>query len=141
MLTVNDLMTIDPDTVTPNTTLREAVALMNRGDHRQLPVIEEGKLVGIISNRDIRLAVNSPLLGEDSIRRIQLLDQHTVAECMTSAPMTVTPTTPIYEVAEMLVLYKIGALPVLDNEELAGIVSVTDLLQLMALQQPITGDN
>ena len=83
MLTVSDLMTIDPDTVSPDTTLREAVVLMNKINHRQLCVVRDDKLVGIISNRDIRLAVNSPLITEDSATRIQLLDTHKVAECMT----------------------------------------------------------
>jgi acetoin utilization protein AcuB len=134
MLTVNDLMTFDPETVTPSTTLCEAVVLMNRGDHRQLPVVEDGKLVGIISDRDIRLAVNSPLIAEDSIARIRLLDQHTVAECMTRDPITVTPATPINEVAGILVLHKFGALPVMENEALVGIISVTDLLQQITLR-------
>ena len=133
MLTVNDLMTIDAVTVTPCTTLREAVVLMNKWDHRQLPVVEDGELVGIISNRDIRLAVNSPLIADDSIARIRLLDQHTVAECMTRDPITVTPATPINEVAGILALNKFGALPVMENGALVGIISVTDLLQQLAL--------
>lgn len=133
MLTTNDLMTIDPDTVTPETPLREVVALMNKRNTRQLPVIENGKLVGIITDRDVRLAVNSPLVTVDPLERITLLDQFMAKDCMTAHPKTVTPDTPIQKVAQILSAYKYGALPVVVNEELVGIITVTDLLNQMAL--------
>ncbi|MBX3058213.1 MAG: CBS domain-containing protein [Anaerolineae bacterium] len=133
MLTTNDLMTIDPDTVTPQTSLREVVALMNKHNTRQLLVVNEGKLVGIITDRDIRLAVNSPLVTVDPLERITLLDQFTAGSCMTSNPKTVTPDTPIHKVAQILSAYKYGALPVVEDEELVGIITVTDLLNQMAL--------
>ncbi len=134
MLAVNIFMTTNPETITPDATLREAVVMMNNGDHRQLPVVDGGKLVGIISNRDIRLAVNSPFITEDSMTRIQLLDEHTVDECMTRDPMTVSQATSINKVAETLALHKFGALPVMENGTLVGIISVTDLLKQIALR-------
>jgi acetoin utilization protein AcuB len=133
MLITNDLMTIDPDIVSPDTPLREVVALMNKRNTRQLPVVQSGKLVGIITDRDVRLAVNSPLVTADPLERIVLLDQFTAASCMTSHPKTVTPDTPIHKVAQILSAYKYGALPVVEGEELVGIITVTDLLNQMAL--------
>lgn len=133
MLSANDLMTIDPDTVTPDTSLREVVALMNLRSTRQLPVVENGKLVGIITDRDVRLAVNSPLLSDEPLERIQLLDNFTAESCMTHNPKTVQPDTPIHKVAQILSAYKYGALPVVDGERLVGIITVTDLLNQMAL--------
>lgn len=133
MLTTSDLMTIDPDLVSPDTPLREVVGLMNKRGTRQLLVVDEGKLVGIITDRDIRLAVNSPLLAEDPLERIVLLDQFTAGSCMTHNPKTVTPNTPIHKVAQILSAYKYGALPVVENDALVGIISVTDLLNQMAL--------
>lgn len=133
MLTTNDLMTIDPDTVTSETPLREVVALMNKRYTRQLLVIDDGKLVGIITDRDVRLAVNSPLVAADPLERITLLDQFTAGDCMTAHPKTVTPDTPIHKVAQILSAYKYGALPVVVEEELVGIITVTDLLNQMAL--------
>ena len=134
MLTANDLMTSFPLTVTPGTTLREAVALMNEAETRQLPVVEEDMLVGIITDRDIRLMVNSPLDQNDPIERIKLLDEHTVANCMTHDPVTIPPDTPIYRVAQLLSIYKFGAFPVVKNGALIGIITITDLLNQMALQ-------
>lgn len=133
MLTTNDLMTIDPDTVSPDTTLRSVVSLMNKNGDRQLPVVENGKLVGIITDRDVRLVVNSPLLTDEPLERIQLLEKYTAESCMTRNPKTVSPNTPIHTVAQILSAYKYGALPVVEDDKLVGIISVTDLLNQMAL--------
>jgi len=133
MLLTNDLMTIDPDTVAPDATLREAITLMNARNIRQLLVVEEGKLVGIITDRDVRLAVNSPLVTSEPLEKIELLDSYTVVDCMTVNPKTVAPDTPIHRVAELLSAYKYGALPVVEDEQLMGIITVTDLLDQMAL--------
>ncbi|NJN55608.1 MAG: CBS domain-containing protein [Anaerolineae bacterium] len=133
MLTANDLMTIDPDTVTFETPLREVVSLMNKRNTRQLPVISDGQLVGIITDRDVRLAVNSPLVTADPLERITLLDHITAGKCMTANPKTVSPDTPIHKVAQILSAYKYGALPVVEDDELVGIITVTDLLNQMAL--------
>ena len=64
--------------------------------------------------------------------RMQLLHEHTVAECMTPDPITVSPDTPIHEVAELLIVQKIGGLPVMDGPDLVGIITVTDLLRHLA---------
>ena len=134
MLTVNDLMTSSPQTITPTASLREAVALMNAANNRQLPVLEDGALVGILTDRDIRLMVNSPLNLDDPVERIHLLEKHTVADCMTRNPVTIPPDTPIYRAAQLLSIYKFGSFPVVENGTLVGIITVTDLLNQMALQ-------
>jgi acetoin utilization protein AcuB len=133
MLTANDLMTIDPETVTLDSTLHEVVAIMNKRGIRQLLVVEDGRLAGIITDRDVRLAVNSPLIAEDPSERIVLLDHFTVKDCMTRNPKTVSPDTPIHKVAQILSAYKYGALPVVEDGELVGIITVTDLLDQIAL--------
>lgn len=133
MLLTNDLMTIDPETVSQDTPLREVVAAMNRANIRQVLVVDGKKLVGIVTDRDIRLAVNSPLTTEEPLERLELLNEHTAVDCMTANPRTVTPDTPIHKVAQLMSMYKFGALPVVDNEELVGIITVTDLLNQMAL--------
>ncbi len=133
MLTTNDLMTIDPDVVSPASSLREVVALMNKNRNRQLLVVENNKLVGIITDRDIRLAMNSPLVTKDPVARIALLESFTASSCMTYDPKTVTTETPIHKVAQIMSAYKYGALPVMDGADLVGIITVTDLLNQMAL--------
>ena len=136
MLTVKQLMTVDPDTVTPTTTLHQVIATMNKDGCRQLPVVEQGKLVGIITDRDIRLAVSSPALEDKHLKhhaeRTRLLDELTAASCMASDPITVTPDRPAREAADILSIHKFGALPVVENGVLVGIVTVTDFLKYMA---------
>ncbi|GJM42117.1 MAG: hypothetical protein DHS20C20_23990 [Ardenticatenaceae bacterium] len=133
MLTTNDLMTIDPETVSQDTPLREVVTSMNRANIRQILVVDGKKLVGIVTDRDIRLAVNSPLTSEEPLERLELLNGFTAGDCMTIDPRTVTRDTPIHKVAQLMSMYKFGALPVVENEELVGIITVTDLLNQMAL--------
>ena len=136
MLTVEDLMTVIPNTVTPQTTLRQVIDVMKTQSCRQLPVLENGRLVGIITDRDVRLVMNSPLVLHGRWQDEEILDHVTAESCMTPDPMTVTPDTPAYHAANMLSIYKFGALPVVDNGELVGIITVTDFLNYFALQQP-----
>ena len=135
MLTVQDLMTYDPDTVQTTSTIKEVIVLMNRTHRRQFPVLDEdGRLVGIITDRDLRLAVNSPLVHMEPTERLHFMEDVTVGQCMTATPRTVEPHTPLYEVAGLMAQHKFGALPVVEDDELVGIITVTDLLEQMALR-------
>ncbi|HRO23676.1 MAG TPA: CBS domain-containing protein, partial [Promineifilum sp.] len=109
MLTVNDLMTIIPNTVTPQTSLRHVIELMKTQYCRQLPVLDNGKLVGIITDRDVRLVMNSPLVLHGRWQDEEILDNITAENCMTPDPMTIGPDTPAYQAANMLSIYKFGA--------------------------------
>ena len=133
MLTTNDLMTIDPETVTRDAPLREVVSTMNRANIRQVLVVDGKKLVGIVTDRDVRLVANSPLTTDEPLERLELLNEFTAQDCMTPHPRCVTPDTPIHKVAELLSMYKFGALPVVKDDDLVGIITVTDLLNQMAL--------
>ncbi len=137
MLTVNDLMTAVPNTVTPTTPLRQVIGVMKTGGYRQIPVMENGKLVGIITDRDIRLVMNSPVVLHDRSQDTELLNKVTVESCMTPNPITVSPDMPAYRVAEMLSIYKFGALPVVeeDTKTLVGIITVSDFLAFFSSNQ------
>ncbi|MBP8002842.1 MAG: CBS domain-containing protein [Chloroflexi bacterium] len=132
MLTVNDLMTVTPLTIPPDTPLRQVIYLMQREGVRQLPVVDNGELVGIITDRDVRLAVNSPVVVQNMAHRKENIERFTAETCMTPNPMTVTPEMSAYKVAEMLATYKFGAFPVLDNGTLVGIITVSDYLTFFA---------
>jgi acetoin utilization protein AcuB len=137
MLIVADLMTSKPKTIQVDTPLRDVVETMKIEGIRQLPVLDEdGRLVGIISDRDVRLAMNSPFVLHERWQDEALLDTATAESCMTPNPLTVSPDTPAAQVAKMLATYKFGALPVVDDGELVGIISVTDFLDWFADQQP-----
>ncbi len=128
MLTVNDLMTSVPDTVTPATSLRTIIGIMKTRGYRQIPVLDNSILVGIITDRDIRLIMNSPVILHDRSQDEALLTEVTVENCMTPNPITVSPETPASQAAKILSKYKFGALPVVDNNTLVGIITTTDFL-------------
>lgn len=129
MVLVKDLMTADPVTIKPDTPLRKIIGLMKQNSFRQLPVVEENHLVGIVSDRDVRLAVNSPMIVHDREEDMELLDEVTAENVMTLNPISVTPDTPAVRAAEMLAVYKFGALPVVEGARLVGIITVTDFLR------------
>ena len=140
MLSVKELMTPNPITVNPDTPLSQVMQLMQKKEFRQVPVVEEGKLVGIITDRDIRLAVNlSPDQQEHEEQKKKLATLVT-KDFMTPGPVTVPVDLPAYRAAEMLRLYKFGALIVVENDEIVGIISVTDFLKSFTNQQ-LPGNN
>lgn len=133
---VEELMTIDPDTIDVDAPLRAVLSRMKEDGCRQLPVVDEqGRLVGIITDRDVRLAMNSPLVLRERWQDEALLDSVTAESCMTADPVTISPDAPAYRAAELLSRYKFGALPVVDGDVLVGIISVTDFLNCFAREQ------
>ena len=132
MLTANDLMTTNPITVHPDTPLREIIQMMHNEGCRHIPVLVDGQLVGMVTDRDVRLSIDSPLVQKEVLNRPEIVEGLTAAGCMTTDLITVTPETPFYQIADILSIYKFGALPVVDQGELVGIVSVTDLLNYLA---------
>ena len=127
-------MSVDPVTVAPNDSLQRVVELLRRRDIRAVPVVEDSKLIGIVTDRDVRqVAPAYPLFrDEDEIRRYT--ENLTVTAAMTADPMTVAVDSPLVEAAKILEIYRISSLPVLDHDTLVGILSVTDLLRVFVEQ-------
>lgn len=133
MLTVESVMTADPCCVEPDTPMGEAVRMMKQTHCRQLPVCTaHGRLVGIITDRDIRLAMNSPFVMRERADDVALLENIPAEACMTPDPLTIEADAPVSLAAELLCEYKFGALPVMRDRELVGIVTVSDLLRSYA---------
>jgi acetoin utilization protein AcuB len=137
MLTVRDIMTTSPCTVKPDTPLQDVIKLMKITGCRQMPVlVDEGRMVGIVTDRDVRLAMNSPIVLHGRWQDEELLVRVTADSCMTPNPICIEPETPAYRAAEMLSAYKFGALPVIESGKLVGIITVTDFLDRFAAEQP-----
>jgi len=119
-------------TVRPDDPLAHALRLTRAHRVRHLPVVgEDGKLVGIVSDRDIRLAMPSPLTVADP-DRVDYLERTPVSAIMTSEVITCSGADPIEDAAKLLYRHRIGALPVTDaSGTLQGILSETDLLYAM----------
>jgi len=134
VLTVGGFMSVDPVTVAPKDSLQRVIELLRRRDIRAVPVVEDGRLVGIVTDRDVRqVAPAYPLFrDEDEIRRYT--ENLTVTAAMTADPMTVTPATLLVEAAKILETYRISSLPVVEDLRVVGMLSVTDLLRVFVAQ-------
>lgn len=127
---VQDVMQTTVVTITPKTRLPEAMRLVRQRGIRHLPVVENGDLVGIVSDRDLKRAMASPATSLDVRELNYLLDRLSVAEIMTRAVVTIAPMFPVEEAARLMVEEKISALPVTEGGRLVGIVTETDVLEL-----------
>jgi acetoin utilization protein AcuB len=128
---VADIMTSNPATVTPRNAIRTAINLMREGGYRRLPVVDRGRLVGIITDRDLRRAANSPFVVREQWYDNFILDHIEVGSCMTPNPLTIQPTASIAEAARLMRTHKIGGLPVVAEGQLLGIITETDLLDFL----------
>ena len=126
-------------TVEPNLPIMDALELMKNKGIRRTPVMKDGKLVGIISDKDLLNAAPSDATSLSVWELNYLLGKVTVAEIMTKDVFTVTEDTPIEEAAYLMAANKIGGLPVMSDGHLVGLITETDLfrifLELMGAQQ------
>jgi acetoin utilization protein AcuB len=127
---VQDIMQAGLVTVTPRTSLPEAVTLTRERGIRHLPVLDGDRLVGIVSDRDLKRAMASSANTLEAHELRYLLDRVTVGEIMTRAVITIAPSFPVEEAARLMVKEKISALPVTDAGRLIGIVTETDVMRL-----------
>jgi acetoin utilization protein AcuB len=125
-----DVMSPTVVTVTPEQTLRDALMLLQLKRIRQLPVVaDDGRLVGIITDRDIKRATPSVLSSNrDDYDRV--LDETPIGSLMTREPITVTPETSLKTAVKLFVVKKVGALPIVEGQKLVGIITQTDALRL-----------
>lgn len=122
-------MSKDVFTVEPEDILVDAFELMRIHRIRHIPVVKDGKLVGILSDRDIRHALPMRVREGDAHPAYgETLLNTPVATVMTTNPITIDPNATIREAAEIICREKIGALPVMDQDKLVGIISSEDLL-------------
>lgn len=125
---LSKIMTRDPACVSSADTLRTAIDLLRGRKCRQLPVVDDGVLVGIVTDRDVRLALNSPVILRERKEDEVLLDRVLVAECMTPDPVYLPPDASALDAARLIRDRKFGGVPIVDRGRLVGIVTETDVL-------------
>jgi acetoin utilization protein AcuB len=126
---VKDFMTPNPDVVTPDITVPEAAQIMKKGGFRRLPVVKEGRVVGIVTDRDLKEAMPSDANSLSIWELNYLISKLTVGEIMTRDPITVSDTLPLQAAAKLMLEHKVGGLPVVHEGRLVGIVTITDVLK------------
>ncbi len=150
MLKAIDIMTPNPVTLSPETDIRTAATLLLERKINGAPVVDaQGKLVGVLCQSDLvaqQKQVTLPSVfalldgfialssRDDFEREIKKIAATKVAEAMTPDPHTVSPQTPIDEIATVMVNEKLFTLPVVDGGKLVGVVGKEDILRTLLTQ-------
>jgi CBS domain-containing protein len=119
IILVRDIMSKDLKVVRPDSSVKEVVATMNKFDIGSIVVVQGNRPVGIITERDILRRIVQPCLPPETL---------TARQVMTSPLLTTNSTTSIDEAAKLMAKEKIKKLPVMVNQKLVGIVTLTDIV-------------
>ncbi|MGI9860276.1 CBS and ACT domain-containing protein [Moorella naiadis] len=137
---VRDHMTPHPITVTKETSVLDALELMKKNKIRRLPVVQDGRLVGLVTERDILRVSPSPASTLSVFEVNYLVAKMTVKDAMIKRPVTVSPEMTIEEAALLMREHKIDNLLVMEKDKLVGIITQTDLfealIKLFGLRRP-----
>jgi CBS domain-containing protein len=125
---VRDIMVKEVATLDVNDELSLANDIIRLGRIRHLPVVEGSRLVGIISERDLFRSSLAQALGYGSQGSREVMKSLRIKDIMVKNVITVTPETDLCEAVRLMVDRKIGCLPVVENERLAGLITETDIL-------------
>ena len=140
MMNVAKRMMRNPVFVDENDSMKKAMALLKEREIRHLPVLKDGeKLVGIVSERDIKQASPSPATALEIREIYYLLDKVKVKQIMTRRPYTISSSAPIEEAALIMREKKIGCLPVIEEGKLVGIITETDILDAFIESMGVSG--
>ena len=126
---VEKWMTRDPQTVTRQTPVMEAMQLLREGGYRRLPVVDGETLVGIVTDRDLKDATPSKASTLSVYELNYLLSKLTVKAVMKSPVISVQPDEPVERAALLMEEHKVSGLPVVNGDVLVGIVTITDMLR------------
>src|SRR3990172_8454426 len=127
-LTVREMMTTTVATLGRNDTLDLADDLMSMGRIRHLPVLDEGHVVGVVSQRDLFRSALAVALGYGERAQKLLLTTITVKRVMREPAISIAPEATVTQATRVMLEHKIGCLPVVEGQTLVGIVTETDIL-------------
>jgi len=139
-LRVDDVMSREPVTAFADDVIRTVIERMGRHGIRHLPVIDgERRVIGVVSDRDVRSAIGDPLRAVNARDAFVRLETTRVADAMTPSPTTLPSGTRLGQAAAFFADHKVGALPIVDDDErLLGVVSYTDVLRAIIGSKPNT---
>ncbi len=124
---VSDRMVRDPVCVAPSTSVSDALDVMKKNGIRRLPVVDRGRLVGIVTQTDLLRVSPSPASTLAVWEIPALLAKMKVREAMSSPPVTVAPDVPLEEAARLMRDKKVGGLPVVSDGKVVGVITETDV--------------
>jgi acetoin utilization protein AcuB len=128
---VREIMTTDFVTLREDEALLDATLIFVRAGFRHIPILNGTRLVGIVTERDLKHYTPSVLTGISPEEYNRLMETTLLSKIMTRDPLTIEPSKTVYEAAQMLFDRRIGCLPVVEDGELKGIITTTDMLNLL----------
>jgi acetoin utilization protein AcuB len=128
---IKDIMTKNPITAESETLVLEAQKIMREHNIRRLPIVDKGKLTGIITQHDLLAASPSPATSLSIYELNYLLSKMKVKDIMKKNPVTVGPDTPFEEALRIGQERKIGSFPVVENGKLVGITTESDIVRVL----------
>ena len=129
-LKVEDFMHLNPVVLKSDASVIEAIKLLEEHNFRHLPIVDdENRVIGIVSDRDIKQVRVAIDLFNVSLEEAE--EEIVVADIMTRNVITVSPDTLLQKAAEIMMIHKIGALPVVESDKIIGIITETDLLKAL----------
>lgn len=128
---VQEVMTRDPYVALVRDSIRTVLAKLAELDVRHLPVVEDGAVVGIVSDRDLREVVPSALDAVERPAESARVMAQPISDVMSSDVVSVNPGDDLVEAIDLMIEHRIGAIPVVEDhsDELVGIVSYVDALR------------
>lgn len=126
---VRDWMTKDPHVVPPSTPVMEAMNMLRGEGYRRLPVVKDGKLLGIVTDRDLKEATPSKATSLSVYELNYLLSKLTLKDVMRTPVITIGPDEPIEQAALTMEMHRVSGLPVIEKGAVVGILTITDLLR------------
>ncbi len=126
---VRDWMTKDPQVVPPSTPVMEAMNMLRGEGYRRLPVVKDGKLLGIVTDRDLKEATPSKATSLSVYELNYLLSKLTLKDVMRTPVITIGPDEPIEQAALTMETHRVSGLPVIEKGAVVGILTITDLLR------------
>ncbi|HRE49252.1 MAG TPA: CBS domain-containing protein [Aggregatilineales bacterium] len=131
MMLVGQHMTQPVQTITPHTNFREVRDLMHNKGIRRLPVVDHGKLVGIVTETDVMSTAPSPATTLSVYEIYTLLDRLEARQFMKHPVLAVAPDCPLQDAAQIMITHKIGCLPVVRATDVVGIITETDVMRVI----------
>ncbi len=123
---IKEIMKTDLTSISPETKLSDAYSIMHKKNIRHLPILEKNKLIGIVTDRDLRLSTSRlakhPFEPEEAVKKI-----------MSHPVQTTHPSDPIESAAQLMRELRIGCLPVIEENQIVGMVTITDMLDALLL--------
>lgn len=126
---VREWMTAEPRTVNSKTPVMEAMQVLREGGYRRLPVVDQGHLVGIVTDRDLKEATPSKATTLSVYELNYLLSKLVVKDVMKSPVITVGPNDPIEKAALLMEEHKVSGLPVVEGNTVVGMLTITDMMK------------